>query len=629
LLCSGLVAIALVGAWPRRKDDALARAAAAYSGGRWNEAISQANAWMKRKPGDPEALRLLARASARLGRAEMAKALYGRLGTAAMGAEDYYLVATGLARLNQRPEVVQSALEMALRIDPRNPEALEEAAQFHAQRDELEESAKFAQRLAAVPGWEARGDVRLGMVLHALSDATGAAAGFERALKRDPMLKGAAITPAEARKRLAVCQLELERPDAAEATLTALRDSRDSEIDWLLSRAFLQQGSLGKTNSVVSGASAYRKEHPLQFEPSPYVGSERCAGCHPANYRAQLRSRHAKTFHRPGEMALLELPAKPIADPSDNTVVHTINRESPTQLRATAVIDGKTTFAIADYLLGSGDRGLTLVGTDGTGQAREFRLSRYNDGSGWDRTTGQPRGPSNRADYLGTPQTAKAVRLCLGCHTTNFRAARDREGPAAADHAIGCERCHGPGGNHLKAADAEWSDLAIAQPRLASGAEVVRLCGECHTPRNFNLSRSDPNALRFQAATLTWSRCYTESRAALSCVTCHNPHDDAQKSKAFYESKCLACHSSNPPKPAHDGTRTVALAAEIKRICCPIDPARDCVECHMPVVKDVVPHTPFTDHQIRVHAEKRPAPAQERGPERPSQSSFRMTTAVP
>ena len=50
------------------------------------------------------------------------------------------------------------------------------------------------------------------------------------------------------------------------------------------------------------------------------------------------------------------------------------------------------------------------------------------------------------------------------------RALLGNTGPEAADHSIGCEKCHGPGGNHLLAIAAKFPDLAIARPSLASGA---------------------------------------------------------------------------------------------------------------------------------------------------------------
>jgi formate-dependent nitrite reductase cytochrome c552 subunit len=34
---------------------------------------------------------------------------------------------------------------------------------------------------------------------------------------------------------------------------------------------------------------------------------------------------------------------------------------------------------------------------------------------------------------------------------------------------------------------------------------------------------------------------------------------------------------------------------------CPVNPARGCIACHMPAVKNAVAHSTFTDHNIRAH----------------------------
>ncbi len=53
---------------------------------------------------DPEALRLLARATARLGRPDVAQALYSGLDPGVLEAEDYFLLALGRSLFGQAVE---------------------------------------------------------------------------------------------------------------------------------------------------------------------------------------------------------------------------------------------------------------------------------------------------------------------------------------------------------------------------------------------------------------------------------------------------------------------------------------------------------------------------------------------
>ena len=198
------------------------------------------------------------------------------------------------------------------------------------------------------------------------------------------------------------------------------------------------------------------------------------------------------------------------------------------------------------YAFGSGDRGMTLVGPDERGRTRELRLSLYEGETVWDITTGQTTPPAAGADFLGRVLSDDDLRSCFHCHTTVARSARDRTGPESSDPGIGCERCHGPGGNHLTAVALGFPDPAIARPGPDSGAQVVALCAGCHSPLGTKVAKTDRLAPRFPAAGLTWSRCYTESKAALDCLTCHNPHRDAETSTTDYEQKCLECHSAAP-----------------------------------------------------------------------------------
>jgi hypothetical protein len=337
-------------------------------------------------------------------------------------------------------------------------------------------------------------------------------------------------------------------------------------------------------------------------DPAPFVGSARCAGCHAEKFQAQRSSRHARTFRRAAELGGLDLPSTPFPDPASAQVTHTIQR-SQDRLEQSARTPDAVYHAVIEYAFGSGDRGLTLVGRESSGVPCELRLSVYRQGnrSIWDVTTGQPRLPAVGLGFLGRPLTVDGVRLCVSCHVTNPRAVLEEPGPEAADRAIGCERCHGPGGNHLLAVAARFPEPAIGRPSLASGAAVVQLCAQCHSPRGHPVSRDDPASVRFQGTTLTWSRCYAESDGKLDCVTCHDPHRDAATEPAYYEAKCLSCHRGGTATSGFERHKPIRLSEAGPRTACPVNPAAGCVSCHMPAVKAPMAHSTFTDHFIRVH----------------------------
>jgi hypothetical protein len=230
-----------------------------------------------------------------------------------------------------------------------------------------------------------------------------------------------------------------------------------------------------------------------------------------------------------------------------------------------------------------------------------LRLSYYHGagGSGWDRTKDHPPQSADIADYLGRRYDAPdEANECLTCHTTTARSAQEGIGPESADHAIGCEGCHGPGGLHPGAVAVQPADPAIINPTPAAAAAINRLCGRCHSQhlQEMPASLADSAWARFPGSTLPQSRCYTESGAGLSCVTCHDPHRDAETTPVVYEKKCLNCHARSK-----DSNR--ASSAETAfRTPCPVNPRRDCLQCHMPKVPNPRLHTAFTDHYIRVHA---------------------------
>ena len=576
----------------------------AAEAGDWKKVAESARRQLRETPQDRESLRLLARASMHLDRADVAQGIYDRLGDDGMESEDRALVAETLIQVGEGDSALR-ILEEGLGKGEEHPQAMSLRARLWASSDRLAEAKPLAEKTASNPKWAARGWLLLAQIAEAQSEPEQAAAAYTKMLEA-----GASewtLNRSDLQKRLARAWLRAGRADLAHRVL-AEDSEADPEQKWLLSRVLLQLGDVSAASQIVEGNTFAAK--PVDFEPAPYAGAAVCAGCHEDITRVQQASHHAQTFQTRAGLQSLPKPEGRVTDPNNPAISYQVE-DSMKGLLLTSFRQDRQSQLQAEFGFGSGDRGATPVGRDSSGQFREFRLSYYHDAGGWDVTTGHLRNPEcqegGSACFLGRTLNNDGVRRCLDCHTTNPRAALEQRGPAALDHGIGCERCHGPAGNHTLAMNAypAFPDVAISRPRLASNTQTLELCASCHSPRGAEVRRDDPASIRFQATTLTWSQCATRSQGALSCLSCHDPHRDAVTDPGYYTQKCLACHSPSnvaiPTSPAGDRARVIQLAADVVRTPCPVSPLENCVSCHMPTRTNVLPHTKFTDHFIRVH----------------------------
>ncbi len=195
--------------------------------------------------------------------------------------------------------------------------------------------------------------------------------------------------------------------------------------------------------------------------------------------------------------------------------------------------------------------------------------------------------PNNYETALGRVLTPRFAEKCLDCHGGVADPEAARAGgphPVFVDVGVSCERCHGPGGAHLSAVEEGADDLHIVNPAKLSNADVMKLCGQCHSgffptphPRPKDLMISN------QATALASSNCYDRSGGGFSCVACHDPHTNARSDNPAYEATCRSCHD-----PEKNGSRT-----------CSVNPLSGCIPCHMPNV-NLSGDFPVTDHWIRV-----------------------------
>src|SRR5262249_27484972 len=151
-------------------------------------------------------------------------------------------------------------------------------------------------------------------------------------------------------------------PAEARDTLRTMLDTGpDREAEWLLSRAYLQEGNQSEATAALARSGTYRAEHPLEPEPAPYVGQARCAECHSDVSHAVLASRHARTFRAGRDLADLPLPDRPLTDPDNPQVRHTLKRVNG-QVQVETHVPDKVLRTVVDYALGSNDRYTSLVG---------------------------------------------------------------------------------------------------------------------------------------------------------------------------------------------------------------------------------------------------------------------------
>ncbi len=591
-----------------KREDEITAARTAYDRGDWSRVANLARQRLKSNGNDLAALRLLARSSIRMGRhGDGALIYHERLGAEVLEPEDAFLLGLASSRLGDEQKALAVWSKASESAD--HPELLRSLANLLARMQRIDESAALAQRLSLVPGWQAAGLLLLGTDRFYLEDYAGAAGVLRQGLELDPEVSKSTLGPGVYRKILARCLLSLGRAAEADGWLKPLlagagNAPADTEAAWLASRSALQQKQLDRFQAELARSGTYRASNPLVPEPGLYSGSARCASCHAEISRAQAATRHSRTFHHSAELLLLPRPTAPLADPDIPKVRHAFVQEG-TRLKVRSNIATRIYEVVVDYAFGTKDRYVTMVGRDGDGGSRALRLSYFHEPVrwGWGRTSGDVGTAADLQNLRGQIVSVRdGVVRCLHCHVTNPREFRDPDkigpGPEATDAGIGCERCHGPGGNHIAAVEANLADHAIVSLGPGSGEAATVQCRDCHIvgdATEIQNRREESIWVRSPGITMTFSRCYTESSGALSCLTCHDPHRDSERSALFYEQKCVVCHQAAGPtagtsaKPGSPGT------------VCKVNPTRDCLNCHMLKVPMPEIHTTLTDHYIRVH----------------------------
>ena len=346
-----------------------------------------------------------------------------------------------------------------------------------------------------------------------------------------------------------------------------------------------------------------------------YVGSESCRECHGRFYELWSTSHHG-TALQPFNLALARARLTPHAqalkvgaasyraDPGA-AVVHEQTAAGTTRYEMTHAIGGKNVF----YFLTPLERGrLQVLPLAYDVNRREW----------FDTAASAVRHFGGAADaplaWRDPPYTFNTS--CFNCHVSQLAANYDSQTDSYrtkwAEPGINCETCHGPCGEHVRAARLAPAGQPLADPKLIVArtlptAQVNALCGSCHakmTPLttafapgerffdHFNLAtfedpdfHADGRDLGENFTMTSWSVSPCAQSGQLSCMHCHTSSGRYRFRAGEPNAACLPCHEERVRKiTAHSRHKADGEGGR-------------CIACHMPMTEFA--RMRRTDHSMR------------------------------
>ncbi len=390
----------------------------------------------------------------------------------------------------------------------------------------------------------------------------------------------------------------------------------------------LQETKVRNEQVVTDATSPHSVLQKPMPPPQGYVGGEACRMCHEKiwqQYQSHSMSRSSAIVSEATEIEDFDQRTSFDTETPIGTVNYRVESSDEGQFHHESLTDPVLGQIYdqrvkVEFVIGSGNVGRTYLHV----QKDCFFVSPiawYPQGAKWDLSLGYRPGRHPRFER-------KATQLCLTCHTD--RVVVDEEYPerfnlaSIQGSAISCERCHGPGRDHIAFHDRSPNQASheadaidpIVNPVKLDAERRESVCWQCHFSADDRVLRYGRNHADFRPGMsfdeiwvpfvrndveapipvepvnhveqILVSKCYRRSDGRFGCLSCHDAHSlpTPEEKDRFYRAKCLACHNN----------RGCSVPIELRIQSSESD---SCVECHMPPQRlDRLSHTSQTDHRI-------------------------------
>ena len=321
-----------------------------------------------------------------------------------------------------------------------------------------------------------------------------------------------------------------------------------------------------------------------------FAGSASCAGCHQNIYNNFIHTTHYRTSGPASEKNI-----KGSFEEGKNAVAFNVHDEVRMEKKDSGFYqveynDGRIKRSEAfDIVIGSGKSGQTYLYWS-RDHLFQLPVSYFAVIDKWANNPGYP----GRVIY-GRPITSR----CFECHSTY---AQKKSSDNTAIEAffknqiifgVDCERCHGPGKEHVDFYVNNPGDTAgklIINPATFTRQQKLDMCALCHggrlnnkqpaftfEPGNrltdffiYNTVVSDAANIDVhgnQYGLLASSQCFMQS--GLTCNSCHNTHKNEAGNIPLYSARCISCHNKEHANFCTFNNEPGVLSG-------------NCIDCHMP-----------------------------------------------